>query len=200
MAEIGYKRVSPPESDGNKQLSGVKLDKVFTDYTTDSSDSRPQFQAMCNYIREDDALHVESIDRICSNLSELQEIVDKVNKSGITIKFHRENLLFTGDDSPMQILMLSLLRSFAEFERSLKEENRILNEPPAPVEPPKEIKSRGRIVDSQAVYDAVVGGMSYRKAAEHFSIGLSTVQRIMRTRDMDGENEAITRATPKKRR
>jgi DNA invertase Pin-like site-specific DNA recombinase len=38
---------------------------------------------------------------------------------GIAVKFMKENLTFTGDDSPMNNLLLTLLGAVAEFERSM---------------------------------------------------------------------------------
>lgn len=35
------------------------------------------------------------------------------------MEFHQENLKFTGEDSPMNTLLLSMLGAVAEFERSM---------------------------------------------------------------------------------
>jgi DNA invertase Pin-like site-specific DNA recombinase len=40
-------------------------------------------------------------------------------KRGIRIEFLKESLAFTGEDSPMANLMLSVMGPFAEFERAL---------------------------------------------------------------------------------
>jgi DNA invertase Pin-like site-specific DNA recombinase len=37
----------------------------------------------------------------------------------VRVEFVKESLVFTGEDSPMANLMLSILGAFAEFERSL---------------------------------------------------------------------------------
>lgn len=37
---------------------------------------------------------------------------------GVRVEFVKEALVFTGEDSPMATLMLSVMRAFAEFERS----------------------------------------------------------------------------------
>jgi hypothetical protein len=37
----------------------------------------------------------------------------------ITVRFEKENMNFTGDDSPMNNLLLTLLGAVAEFERSM---------------------------------------------------------------------------------
>ena len=38
---------------------------------------------------------------------------------GVRVEFVKENLTFTGEDSPMANLLLSVMGAFAEFERAL---------------------------------------------------------------------------------
>ena len=64
-------------------------------------------------------VHVHSIDRLARNLKDLQDIVETITGQGVSIKFHKENLTFTGDESAMQKLMLQMMGAFAEFERSM---------------------------------------------------------------------------------
>jgi DNA invertase Pin-like site-specific DNA recombinase len=45
--------------------------------------------------------------------------VQKLTKRGVRIEFVKECLTFTGEDSPMANLMLSVMGAFAEFERAL---------------------------------------------------------------------------------
>ena len=59
------------------------------------------------------------MDRLARNLDDLRQIVQKLNKQNIKIQFIKENLIFTGEDSPMSQLLLSVMGAFAEFERSL---------------------------------------------------------------------------------
>jgi DNA invertase Pin-like site-specific DNA recombinase len=46
-------------------------------------------------------------------------------KDGIRIEFIKESLTFTGEDSPMATLLLSVMGAFAEFERSLIRERQL---------------------------------------------------------------------------
>ena len=41
-----------------------------------------------------------------------------MNKS-VTVRFHKENLPFTGEDNPFQKLQLQMMGAFTEFERVL---------------------------------------------------------------------------------
>ena len=62
---------------------------------------------------------VHSMDRLARNLDDLRLIVQKLTKRGVRIEFVKENLTFTGEDSPLANLMLSVMGAFAEFERAL---------------------------------------------------------------------------------
>ena len=44
---------------------------------------------------------------------------------GVKVEFVKESLTFTGDDSPMATLLLSIMGSFAEFERALIRERQM---------------------------------------------------------------------------
>ncbi len=116
---IGYIRVSTEGQNTARQLDGVKLDAEYTDTMTGSVRNRPQLEECLNYVRKGDTLHIHSIDRLARNLRDLQEIIDGLVVKGVTVKFHAENLIFTGDDSPLSKLTLHLMGAFAEFERTI---------------------------------------------------------------------------------
>jgi DNA invertase Pin-like site-specific DNA recombinase len=59
------------------------------------------------------------MDRLARNLDDLRRLVQKLTKRGVRIEFVKESLTFTGEDSPMANLMLSVMGAFAEFERAL---------------------------------------------------------------------------------
>ena len=63
-------------------------------------------------------------DRLARNLDNLRLIVQKLTKRGVRIEFVKENLTFTGEDSPLANLMLSVMGAFAEFEQALIRERR----------------------------------------------------------------------------
>jgi DNA invertase Pin-like site-specific DNA recombinase len=62
------------------------------------------------------------MDRLARNLDDLRRIVQTLTNKGVRIEFVKENLTFTGEDSPMASLMLSVMGAFAEFERALIKE------------------------------------------------------------------------------
>lgn len=126
MSNIGYIRVSTTEQNTARQdesLSLHQLDKVFTDKCSGSTIEREALTQMLEYIRDGDHIYVHSIDRLARNVSNLREIVDSLKELGVSITFISNNLTFTPDaNNPMSELMLNMLASFAEFERSLIKE------------------------------------------------------------------------------
>lgn len=119
---IGYIRVSTLGQNTERQLEGLKLDKIFTDKVSGKDTNRPQLQSLFNYIREGDELYVHSMDRLARNLDDLRKIVKTLTEKNISIKFEKENLLFSKEDTPISKLTLSIMGAFAEFERSLLKE------------------------------------------------------------------------------
>jgi DNA invertase Pin-like site-specific DNA recombinase len=116
---VGYRRVSSVDQSTERQLEGIQLDKVFTDKASGKDTARPQLQAALEYLREGDLLLVHSMDRLARSVDDLRRIVLDLTKRGVHVQFVKENLTFTGEDSPMSNLLLSLLGAVAEFERSM---------------------------------------------------------------------------------
>lgn len=123
---VGYVRVSSIDQNEERQLAGIKeagikLDKVFTDKTSGKNTKRPSLAECLNYVRQGDILVCHSIDRLARNLRDLQDIVDNMIEKGVSVRFVKENLVFSADEktTPMQTLTLQLMGAFAEFERTL---------------------------------------------------------------------------------
>ncbi|HGM7187410.1 TPA: recombinase family protein [Pseudomonas aeruginosa] len=116
---IGYIRVSTLDQNPDRQLEGVQVSKVFIDKASGKDTQRPQLEALLSYVREGDTLVVHSMDRLARNLDDLRRMVQQLTGRGIRIEFVKESLAFTGEDSPMANLLLSVMGAFAEFERAL---------------------------------------------------------------------------------
>lgn len=118
-AQVGYIRVSSTEQNTSRQLDALALDRTFTDKASGKNTARPALDECLAYIREGDTLHVHSMDRLARNLDDLRRLVKELTGRGVTVKFCKEALTFTGESSPMANLLLSMLGAVAEFERSL---------------------------------------------------------------------------------
>uniref|UniRef100_UPI000B25D25A recombinase family protein n=1 Tax=Marinobacterium profundum TaxID=1714300 RepID=UPI000B25D25A len=109
IKRIGYVRVSSFGQHPERQLQRAQVNKVFTDKASGKSTQRPQLDAMLGFVREGDTVVVHSMDRLARNLDDLCRLVQKLMQRGIRIEFLKENLVFTGEDSPMANLMLSVM-------------------------------------------------------------------------------------------
>jgi len=116
---IGYVRVSTFDQNTERQLEGIKLDKVFTDKASGRDTKRPQLAAALEYVREGDTLIIHSLDRLARNVEDLRRIVRELNERGVSVEFVKNRLTFSGGADPTARLMLTMLGAFAEFEREL---------------------------------------------------------------------------------
>ena len=116
---IGYIRVSSCGQRTDRQLEGIALDRVFMDKTSGKNMDRPEFQACLRALQAGDMLHVHSIDRLTRSLQDLLAILEDMADRNVTVKFYKENLIFSGESSPFQRLHLQIIGAVAEFERAL---------------------------------------------------------------------------------
>ena len=116
---IGYVRVSAVDQNELRQLDGLDLDKTFTDKASGKDVNRPQLELLLSFIREGDTLVCHSMDRLGRNLDDLRKLVLDLTSRGVHVRFVKESLVFTGEDSPMANLLLSVMGAFAQFEREL---------------------------------------------------------------------------------
>ena len=176
MAQVGYVRVSSVDQNTDRQLDGIALDKMFVDKVSGATTDRPQLLAMLDYVREGDCIVVHSIDRLARSLGDLLSLVESLTAKGVAIRFHKEQLHFTGDDNPTQHLMLSMMGAVAQFERSMIKERQREG-----IAKAKGVyKGRVKTVDDEAIRAEIAAGSSFRKTAEKLNVSLSTVQRAMR--------------------
>src|SRR3954453_2799469 len=116
---VGYIRVSSLDQHVERQLEGVALDKTFIDKASGKDAKRPQLESLLDFVRGSDTVIVHSMDRLARNLDDLRRVVQTLTGKGVRIEFVKKHLSFTGEDSPMASLMLSVMGAFAEFERAL---------------------------------------------------------------------------------
>src|ERR1039458_2209798 len=116
---IGYVRVSTVEQNAGRQLDGMTLDRTFTDRASGRDANRPELQELFKFARDGDTVIVHSMDRLARNLDDLRRIVQELNGRGVRIEFVKEQLSFSGEDSPMATLLLSVMGAFAEIGRAL---------------------------------------------------------------------------------
>jgi len=116
---VGYTRVSSLDQNLDRQLEGIALDKAFAHNASGKNATRPQLEALLGFVREGDTVIVHSMDRLARNLDDLRAIVRTLTARVVRLEFVTEQLTFTGEDSPIANLLLSVMGAFAEFERAL---------------------------------------------------------------------------------
>lgn len=125
---VGYVRVSTVLQNTSRQeevLKGYNLDVLFKDFASGKDSERPELQAALKHVRKGDTLIIHSMDRLARNLNDLRTIVKDLTAREVKVVFIKENLTFTGNDSSISNLLLSVMGAFAEFERSLINERQI---------------------------------------------------------------------------
>ena len=180
MAEVAYKRVSTADQNTARQLEGKTFDKVFEDKVSGKDTNRPQLQAMLEYVRDGDVVHIHSLDRLGRNTADLLQLVEQLKAKGVTIHFHKEGMIFSTDTSnPMHQLMFTMLSGFAQFERELIKERQ--REGIAIARAENKYEGRKKTIDDEEIRTAMAqDGASYRKVAKALGVGVSTVQRAMK--------------------
>ena len=117
--KVGYRRVSTIDQNPDRQLHGIDLEKMWTDFATGGNTDRPQLTLMLDFVREGDAVHVASIDRLARSLDDLLMLVRKLNEKKVSVVFEKENLTFCGEDNAMSRLLLQIFGAILEFEKTL---------------------------------------------------------------------------------
>lgn len=180
---IGYVRVSTFEQNTDRQLEGIKADKIFLEKVSGKDANRPQLNELLNYIRDGDTLVVHSLDRLARNLDDLRRLVKTLTAKDVKVRFLKENLIFTGEDSPMSNLLLSVMGAFAEFERALIRERQL--EGIALAKKRGAYKGRKRCLTSEqveAMKQRVGNGEKKSQIAQDLGVSRETLYQYLRGR------------------
>jgi DNA invertase Pin-like site-specific DNA recombinase len=191
--QVGYIRVSTLDQNTDRQLEGLTLDKVFTDKASGKDTERPQLKEALSYLRDGDTLHCHSMDRLARNLDDLRRLVRELTGKGVEVRFNKERLSFTGDDTPMATLLLSMMGAFAEFERSLIRERQ--REGIAIAKSKGAFKGRKKALTDQQVAELRTKneanqGKGKAGLAREFGISRETLYQYLRTEAPQGAGEA----------
>jgi DNA invertase Pin-like site-specific DNA recombinase len=177
---IGYIRVSTLDQHVDRQLEGIEVDKTFIDKASGKDTRRPQLELLMSFVRTGDTVIVHSMDRLARNLDDLRRIVHTLTARGVRIEFVKEHLSFTGDDSPMASLMLSVMGAFAEFERALINERQ--REGIALAKQRGAYKGRKKSLSQAAIAQLrqrITTGMSKAQVAREFGISRQTLYQYL---------------------
>lgn len=131
---FAYMRVSSEDQNLDRQEDqiaelGVKAEHIFADKASGKDiQGRPEFERMMSHLRKGDVVYCVSLDRWGRSLIDVRTTVDQLVARGVTVRFLRENLVFTNQErdehgreynKAINDLFLGVLGSFAEFERAI---------------------------------------------------------------------------------
>ncbi len=120
MRNFGYARVSTVEQNMDMQLAALRAagcGTVLTDEGFSGVDfARPGLTKVLRNLRRGDTLIVWRLDRLGRSLFELLKLVRNLNERGVEFRSLSESL---DTSTPAGRLLLHVLASMAEFERSL---------------------------------------------------------------------------------
>lgn len=117
---IGYRRSSTSDqcagySAQHEQLLATGCTKIFGEMVS-SVAQRDQLEAALDYVREGDVLVCTDLTRLCRSVADLVAITERLQAKGCALRILSLNL---DTSTPTGKLMLNLLGSIAEFERSI---------------------------------------------------------------------------------
>lgn len=125
MVKYGYHRVSTLKQElegGIHKLKeqGIEENNLYFEKVSGKSrKDRVQLNLLLDKVEKGDEVIVLKIDRLARSIVDLNYIVQELKNKGVTLIFLKENLTFQNDDNPMNQLLLNVMGSFAEFERSI---------------------------------------------------------------------------------
>lgn len=180
MATIGYARVSTEGQELTvqlEQLQSAGVDKIFQEKASGVKQDRPQLAAMLDHLRKDDTVIVCKLDRIARSTKHLLEIVEALDKKGVTFRVLNINL---DTATPTGKLMLSMLAAIGQFEREMmlerqREGIRIAKD--AGVYKGRKPTARGQ---ASKVMELIGQGKTKQAIANEIGIGVASVYRIMK--------------------
>jgi DNA invertase Pin-like site-specific DNA recombinase len=178
---VGYARTSTVEQIAGleaqeRDLRAAGVEKVFAEQIS-SVATRSQLEAVLDFIRSGDVFVVTKIDRLARSVADLCAIVKRIEAKGATLRVLQINL---DTSTPTGKLMLNMLGSIAEFERSLMLERQREGIAKAKGEG----KYKGRAPTARAKGDEVrrlaAEGMTREAIASQLNIGVASVYRALR--------------------
>ena len=190
---IGYVRVSSFDQNPGRQLESLALDRVFTDHASGKDTLRPQLAALLSFLREGDTLVVHSMDRLARNLDDLRSLVQQLTGRGVRVEFVKEGLSFTGEDSAMARLLLSVMGAFAEFERALIRERQKEGIDLARQRGAYRGRKKALLSEAQAaeLVQRAAGGEAKAALAREFGISRETLYQYLRQGQAVSEHPAL---------
>jgi DNA invertase Pin-like site-specific DNA recombinase len=180
---VGYARTSTLEQQAGfaaqlRDLNAAGCERMFKEQTS-SVGPRPQLAEALRFVRDGDTLVVTKPDRLARSTRHLLDIVDDLDRRGISLIVQSMGGGKIDRKSAMGELMLTMLAAMGQFERALMLERQLEGIAKAKAEG----KYKGRKATARAKSDDVVRlageGMTREAIAARLDISLASVYRIL---------------------
>ncbi|MBD2121356.1 recombinase family protein [Trichocoleus sp. FACHB-262] len=117
---IGYARVSKADGQDTavqiQALKSVGVERIFEERASGGRWDRPQLHRALDQLRPEDVFIVWKLDRLSRSLKDLLTIMEKIETCGAGFRSLTEAVDTT---TPAGRMMMQMVGSFAEFERSM---------------------------------------------------------------------------------
>ncbi|MGN1157702.1 MAG: recombinase family protein [Agathobacter sp.] len=116
--QIAYIRVSSISQCEQRQIEAMEkygIEKWFVEKVSAKDTNRPKLQEMLEFVREGDTVHIHDFSRLARSTKDLLEIVDTLNRKGVTLVSNKESI---DTSTPTRKLMLTMIGAINEFERT----------------------------------------------------------------------------------
>lgn len=177
---IGYARTSTAEQVAGleaqvRELTEHGVEKLFQERVS-SVAKRDQLEAAIDFCREGDTLVLTKLDRLARSITDLCNIMQRLNCKGVTLHIIAMSL---DTATPTGKLMLNLMGSLAQFEREIMLERQREGIAKAKADG----KYKGRAPTAKAKAEAVItafkDGMNVTTIAGAVGISRASVYRIL---------------------
>jgi DNA invertase Pin-like site-specific DNA recombinase len=175
---VGYARTSTVEQEAGfdaqvRDLNAAGVERMYSEQVS-SVAQRPQLLAALDFVREGDVFVVTRLDRLARSMSNLVDIVRKLESKGVALRILQLNL---DTSTPTGKLMLNMMGSIAQFERELMLERQ--REGIAKAKAAGKYKGRQASIDPAKVRELVALGIPKAKVAKQLGISRESVYRAL---------------------
>ena len=179
---VGYVRVSTETQDPNGQRAALEkiCDRIDVEYASGARWDRPALQNLLRSLKAGDVLCVWRLDRLTRSLSDLLQILKRLEEVGAGFKSLSEAIDTTTSTGR---LLMQILGSFAEFEREMIKERTRLGLARARLEG-RIGGNRASLTPKQQAHALALidEGKSQSEVAEVFGVHRSTICRLVSER------------------
>ena len=177
--KYGYARVSTIGQDLTIQVQTLKnagCDVIREEKVSGTSlKGRVELETLMEFMRDGDELVVTRIDRLARSIRDLQNIVHKLKKKGVTLSATEQPI---DTNTSAGKAFLDMLGVFSEFETNLRNERQLEG-----VRKAKErgvYKGRIRTIDATQIHALKQSGLGATKISKELGITRQSVYRLLK--------------------